>query len=166
MHLKDRHFAGWSHFSLYLVRKAEHIGEIESLLIKIANPKGNRKIPKGAHGGAMLSLLREMLKQKHKEELDEIFGRNKRRRLIVGKSNKYKALAGMVKTKTALFRTYKGKGYKAFLHPDGIIKIGKQRFNTPTGAAKTIVTEHAVNGWTFWYIETPGGEWVRLSEYR
>jgi len=28
------------------------------------------------------------------------------------------------------------------------------------------LAEHPVNGWTFWYIESPSGEWVRLSEYR
>src|SRR3989442_15481282 len=30
-HLRDRHFASWTHFSLYLARKEEHIYEIESL---------------------------------------------------------------------------------------------------------------------------------------
>src|SRR4030067_2901533 len=31
-HLKDKHFASWTHFSLYLVRNEKHINEIESLL--------------------------------------------------------------------------------------------------------------------------------------
>src|ERR1051325_4978333 len=44
-HLRDRHLASWTHFSLYLVRRVEHISEIESLLVRIASPKGNRVIP-------------------------------------------------------------------------------------------------------------------------
>src|SRR6266498_2132016 len=40
-HLRDRHLANWTHFSLYLARNAEHIHEIESLLVRIANPSGN-----------------------------------------------------------------------------------------------------------------------------
>src|ERR1039457_4681322 len=40
-HLKDRHKASWTHFSLYLLRNEEHVGEMESLLICISNPKGN-----------------------------------------------------------------------------------------------------------------------------
>jgi hypothetical protein len=37
-HLKDRHLASWTHFSLYLARREDHIHEIESLLVRIANP--------------------------------------------------------------------------------------------------------------------------------
>ena len=46
-HLRDRHGASWTHFSLYLARKEFHIHEIESLIVRISNPKGNRVIPKG-----------------------------------------------------------------------------------------------------------------------
>jgi len=36
-HLRDKHLASWTHFSLYLVRREEHIHEMESLLVRIAN---------------------------------------------------------------------------------------------------------------------------------
>jgi hypothetical protein len=63
-HLKDRHLASWTHFSLYLVRKEAHIHEIESLLIRIANPKGNRKVPHSQSSGASDKKIKENGKRK------------------------------------------------------------------------------------------------------
>ena len=40
-HNTDRHQNKWTHFSLYIVRKEDHIREIESLVLRIAYPKGN-----------------------------------------------------------------------------------------------------------------------------
>ena len=40
-HLRDRHQGKWTHFSLYIIRKADHIKELESLLLRIADPAGN-----------------------------------------------------------------------------------------------------------------------------
>ena len=37
-HLKDRHKGKWDHFSLYIIRKEDHIREVESLLVRIAEP--------------------------------------------------------------------------------------------------------------------------------
>lgn len=167
-HLKDRHIASWTHFSLYLVRSAERIGEIESLLIRIANPKGNRKTYRTSQkGSSLLKQLREMIKHMQKEELDEMFGEGLRKRPSgKSKSNKLKSLVGLVSKKTSLYRTYKGKEYKALLTPKGKIKFGGKVYLTPTAAAKAIVKRTAVNGWKFWYIKDMNGEWIRLSDYR
>ena len=43
-HLKDKHAGRWNRFSLYLVRKVDHIKEIESLLLRIADPAGNKQV--------------------------------------------------------------------------------------------------------------------------
>ena len=40
-HLRDKHKGKWNKFSVYLVRKSEHIRELESLILRIADPKGN-----------------------------------------------------------------------------------------------------------------------------
>ncbi len=164
-HLKDRHFASWTHFSFYLVRKADHIGEIESLLIRISNPKGNRKKYRtGQRGTSLLKQLQEMIKQKQKEEFDEMFGMELKKQPL-GKAKKLKSLAGLVSKKTSLYRTYKGREYKALLTPKGKIKLGGKAFLSPSAAAKSIV-KREVNGWKFWYIKDVNGEWIRLSEYK
>ncbi|MGE0771695.1 MAG: GIY-YIG nuclease family protein [Cyclobacteriaceae bacterium] len=59
-HLKDRHDSQWTHFSLYLVKRNDHIGDIESLLIRVAAPVGNRAKPKGRDSRLMLSKLRKL----------------------------------------------------------------------------------------------------------
>ena len=40
-HLRDRHRGLWDRFSVYLTSDADHMRELESLLIRIAKPTGN-----------------------------------------------------------------------------------------------------------------------------
>ena len=167
-HLRDRHLASWTHFSLYLVRKASHISEIESLLVRIANPKGNRTIPRGKASSTMLKKLRSMVREKQKEDFEEMFGvreaRAKRGTRRV--SSRRKGLKGLVQKRTRLYRTYKGREYRATLSPTGIIRVGNMSFTTPTAAAAKIVRRRTVNGWNFWYIRDSSGDWVKLCDYK
>lgn len=160
-HLKDRHDASWTHFSIYLISNDSHIGEIESLLVRIANPKGNRVKPKGRDSRELRKQLEHLIKQKHREELDDLFSK-KRTRIAVDTA---RTLKGLVAKRTRIYRTYKGKEYKAILNPSGSIFYKGKKYLTPTSAAKTIVTRAAVNGWSFWYIKNSKNEWVRLGEY-
>lgn len=41
-HLKDRHRGAWDRFSVYLTTERAHIKPLESLLLRIAKPAGNR----------------------------------------------------------------------------------------------------------------------------
>lgn len=163
-HLKDRHLASWSHFSLYLARDEDHIHEIESLLIRVANPKGNRNVPKGKSSGQMLTQLQQMVKQKQKDNYDMMFGITPK-----GAKKKIEAISrnieGLVSKRTQIYRSYKGKEYKAFLYPNGTIRLGNASYNSPSGAAQSVVERGAVNGWNFWYIKDSEGDWVRLSQF-
>ncbi|MBI5663799.1 MAG: GIY-YIG nuclease family protein [Nitrospirae bacterium] len=166
-HLRDKHLASWTHFSLYLVRDESHIHEIESLLIRIANPKGNTKLYKSQSGNTLKRELVTMLKEKHKDEIDSIVGRTRRRTPNKKSNSKHpESLTGLVKNKATLYRAYKGKEYKAILTGKGIIKLGSKRFTSPSGAALSIVDSSTVNGWDFWYIKNASGEWVRLSDFQ
>jgi len=164
-HLRDRHYASWTHFSLYLVRRAVHISEIEALIVRVANPKGNRAIPKGK-SSTIFKKLKAMVKQKQQLELEEMFGirkpRPKRRRSTLHSE----VLKGLVTMRKRLYKTYKGKEYKAILTPGGTIILGKKRYKTPTAAAKAVVKRHTVNGWTFWFIKDSNGDWVRLCDFK
>jgi len=163
-HLRDRHFASWTHFSLFLVRRAEHIPEIESLVIRIANPEGNRAIPSRKEGKSLLRKLKVLVKSRQKAEIDGLFpGKKKRARARKGKG--FRSLKGLVKWRHRLYRTYKGKEYTAVLLSSGRIRLKGRVFDTPTAAAKAIVGRPTVNGWHFWYIKDSRGEWVRLSDF-
>src|SRR6266849_5764723 len=48
-HLKDRHSRKWDRFSVYLTTMREHIKPLESLMLRVAAPPGNRvrgKLPR------------------------------------------------------------------------------------------------------------------------
>jgi excinuclease UvrABC nuclease subunit len=42
-HLKDRHAQTWDSFSVYLTINDSHLHELETLILKIASPKGNKQ---------------------------------------------------------------------------------------------------------------------------
>lgn len=166
-HLRDRHLKSWTHFSFYLVRKVEHIHEIESLLVRIANPKGNRVIPKGKSRGPLLNQLKAMVMQRQKDEIRELFGGQARPRRVVRKSNNVqRSLTGLVSKRTPIYRNYKGKQYIASLNPDGTIILKGKKYSSPTAAAKAVVDRSSVNGWRFWYIEDVNGDKIKLYKFK
>lgn len=168
-HLRDRHYASWTHFSLYLVRKSAHINEIETMLIRIANPKGNRFIPKGKKDSEMLKELKAMVKEQQKIEFEDMFAKYESDKYDRKKKYPYikkKSLKGLVSKSKKIYRSYKGKDYIATLTPGGSIKLKNRIYNTPTAAAKVIVDRRTVNGWNFWYIRDSSGEWVRLADFK
>lgn len=165
-HLKDRHLKSWTHFSFYLVRKVEHIHEIESLIVRIANPKGNRVIPKGKSRGPLLTQLKAMVVQRQKDELRGLFGgRATPQRAVKRANDVQRSLTGLVSKKTPLYRNYKGKQYTASLNPDGTILLKGKKYSSPTAAAKAVVDRSSVNGWRFWYIKDLNGDKVKLDRF-
>lgn len=163
-HLKDRHKALWSHFSLYFLRNERYVDEMESLLIRIANPKGNRVKPKGGSTSSLLKQLKAMVRQKQNEEFSEMFdlkSKSHKKRIKQKKSS----LQGLVKKNTKLFRTYKGKEYTAILRPSGKIRFNNKTFESPSSAGQSIV-KHGCNGWRFWYLKDNSGNVISLDELR
>jgi len=168
-HLRDRHLASWTHFSLYLVRREEHIHEIESLLVRIANPKGNRIIPRGNSTGALVNTLKRLIRQRQMDELDAFFGSRKKkaRSRIKKHGNHPESLVGLVSKQAILYRQYKGNDYTARLSPKGTIAFRGKTYKSPTGAARAVIgANRAVSGWVFWYIKDADGNWIRLEDYR
>lgn len=168
-HLRDRHLASWTHFSLYLTRREEHIHEIESLLVRIANPKGNRVVPHGKSSGALLKLLKSKIQQHQKAELAKLFVQKTSTRKTKQDSGKGhpNTLVGLVDKRVSIYRTYKGKEYKATLNPKGVITLAGKQYTSPSGAAKAVLnTPRAVNGWKFWYIQDVQGDWVQLADFK
>ena len=62
-HLKDRHYAQWTHFSLFLTKKSAYINDIESVIISISNPKGNKAKPKGSVDAQLKKELKSFVKK-------------------------------------------------------------------------------------------------------
>jgi hypothetical protein len=174
-HLKDRHKDHWTHFSLYIIRKVDHIKELESLLLRIAYPEGNSQKGKLKTSENLLPTLLERVEEAQERERDIIF---KGSRLpVIGEHNKQarkktqgkaddKPLRGYFPGGKRLYASWKGKDYKAWVFASGTIKFKGRLYDTPTGAAKVINGGKAINGWWLWRIKDDEGQLVRLKALR
>ncbi|MDP8260250.1 MAG: GIY-YIG nuclease family protein [Candidatus Gygaella obscura] len=170
-HLRDRHEGAWTHFSLFLLNSDKYIDELESIIIRIVDPRGNRCKPKGKTDNTMLKELEKMLDRKHKQEKTDLLGmvrqskkkNSGRRQTGIVKVN----LEGLVDKKLKLSRTYKGREYIAYLYPGGHVKYNGKKYTSLSSAGKAAINkEQAVNGWRFWYFEDSDGVRLRLDELR
>ncbi len=168
IHLNDRHKGLWNRFSVYLTVHDEHMKELESLLLRIYKPKGNRA------GGRFIQSknLKANLNKKIKE-IDDL-----KRALLIGdevkivkKINKQQSeksakriIVHLIK-RLALRATHKKKVYKASLRKDGTISYKGKIFNAPSSAANAI-TGTSIDGWYFWKFKNEKGNWVKLNELR
>jgi hypothetical protein len=173
-HLKDRHQGKWTKFSIYLVRNESHIREIEALLLRIADPKGNTVKGRLRKAENMKPVLKRQLQQAAIQQLSAVLGTGGRRLKQTKKkatqaSSKKSApepvLAPYVKKRFIIRREYKGKLYKATVRTDGTVQYQGEVFNSPSAAGKA-VAGRAINGWFFWTFKSVTGDWVKLRELR
>ena len=167
-HLKDRHAKRWDKFSVYLASAGEHIKPLESLLLRIALPSGNRV--KGGLRGAVdqrRGLIRAMREHDSSRHAALLGGNIARRRMqkAAAQSSGTRVLAGRLQKRYYLRADYKGHRYLATLRKDGHIAYAGKLYTSPTAAARG-VTGRAVNGWLFWQYRVPVKGWVALSNLR
>lgn len=177
-HLNDRHAGKWNRFSLYLVRKAEHIRELESLILRISDPDGNatRGTLPGAdnlRGALERSILAE---QAHQNQ--SIFGFTKppkarsrkptrQRPMPTSRISRMPALVPfMAKGLATLRARHKGKALSARVNPDGTIHFKGRTFTSPSLAGAAAVNRKTCNGWNFWEYEATPDHWVKLDTLR
>jgi hypothetical protein len=164
-HLRDRHARKWNQFSLYLVRREHHIREMEALLIRIADPGGNKQ--KGRLKGAenLKRELRARAKKRRLQEVDDIFGRRRRRTNRrggrVSRADQAEAVLSQLKGKR-LLGWQGGFEYAAKVTREGWIRVGKYDYQLPSEAAMAALGGgRRVNGWAFWHFRRDG-EWCPL----
>lgn len=167
-HLKDRHTKRWDKFSVYLASAGEHIKPLESLLLRIALPTGNRV--KGGLSGAVdqrRRLIRDMREHDSARHAALLGGNIARRRMqkAAAQSSGTRVLAGRLAKLYHLRADYKGYRYSARLRKDGHIAYGGNLYTSPAAAARAVVGR-AVNGWQFWKYRVPAKGWVPLSLLR
>ncbi len=162
-HLKDEHKALWTHFSLFFTGKKEYISIIESIIISIAHPQGNKIKPSGKVANKDVKKLEKMIKEQQDRDRSEIFGKSMKVKASKGKSHSSN-LKDYFNSPRPLKKNYKGQEYTATLSTSGKIKFKGKIYETPTTAAKMIVDRPTVNGWTFWFIKNDDGNWIKLSK--
>lgn len=71
-HLRDRHAEAWDRFNVYLTQGDEHLKELESLVLRIASPRGNRIAGKFIGSSDLLRVFRKRIVDSQKRELADI----------------------------------------------------------------------------------------------
>ena len=171
-HLKDRHGGAWDRFSIYLTGHDEHIKELETLVLRIANPSGNRVAGRFADARDLKRVLHKSIKERQSDTNAELLGghvaKRKRRKKAKGHSIP-RPLAGLVPRRMSLKGFRGGYEYRASLLKNGTIRYGGHTYDHPTEAASAALpaNDRKVNGWAFWrYKDRDTGEWVRLSKLK
>lgn len=169
-HLRDRHHDSWDRFSVYLTIGDSHLRELESLILRIVRPKGNKQTGKLRGSDDLIRAFRRSFKERQRRELETFFGPSKKKsdaaKSGVGTEGKKPVLAKYSGGRTIkLRRVYKGVTYKAHVRPDGTVRMKGVTYMSPSMAGQAIC-KHAVNGWEFWRYERAPGDWVKLEKLR
>jgi len=174
-HLKDKHSGKWDRFSLYVIRKEDHIREVEALLVRIAEPAGNSQKGRLKKSLNLLPKLKREVKKKQEVEREKLFEQRagSKKKKATKKKTKTKSvtkkagrpLKGLLAGKM-IYVKYKGIKYKAWVFNNGRIKYDGQIYDSPSTVGSVIRGGKATNGWRFWKYKNKSGELVFLSELR
>jgi len=171
-HNEDRHSGKWTHFSLYIIRKEDHIKELESLVLRIAYPKGNSIKGKLRQSKDLRPLLKNKLIEEWERQLDGIIG-SKRTSVIhkaanrsSAKSKNERPLKDVFPQGKVIYAAYRGKDYKAWVRTNGRIKFAGNVYNSPSLAGIAVTKKETINGWKFWKYKSKKGKLVYIDELR
>ncbi|PIP19183.1 MAG: hypothetical protein COX41_04220 [Candidatus Omnitrophica bacterium CG23_combo_of_CG06-09_8_20_14_all_41_10] len=163
-HLRDRHAHTWDRFSVYLTIKDAHLKELESLILRIASPSGNRKSGKFLRSQDLKPVFKNAITSSQRTEINSMFGIEAGEATVKKKHGKLTVLS-MLNKKFKIRMLYKGKLYKAVVRKNGSIRYKEKVYNSPSSAAQAVRGMRS-NGWVWWKYERAPGDWVVLDELR
>jgi hypothetical protein len=168
IHLRDRHANTWDRFSVYMTIGNDHLKELESLAIRISNPKGNRTRGKFVRSENLKSAFKKRTRQFQRDELSSIFDGHRTRvsqngALPNGEGSP--VLGRYSKRSFAIRYKYKGKRHVARVASNGWIRYNGHRYRSPSSAAFA-VTGKPTDGWLTWRYERAPGDWVPIDVLR
>ena len=148
-HLRDRHSGLWDRFSVYLTVHDEHMKEMESLLLRIGKPTGNKVSGKFMDSVSLRGQLNQAIKNDADDERARLMGGAvaRRRRKAKARKSKGRLLLGDLVDRRTPLRAWRGDyEYFATALKDGTIEFDgiKPRWslqNRPKG-----VTAKPANG--------------------
>jgi hypothetical protein len=175
-HLKDKHAGRWNKFSLFMIRKEEHIRELESLIVHVAKPNGNSQNGKFGNAKNLISELTNTVDELYWEHQSILLGlrakktkangKKKVKAIIKSIANAERPLKGLFPRGKVIYANYKGKEYKAWVNRIGRIRVNGKHFDSPSSAGGAVVGRNCVDGWFFWKYKNNKGELVDINELR
>lgn len=164
-HIKDKHKGYWNKFSIYLTKSDKHIRELEALVIRIAEPSGNKVKGNFIAGRDIGKKLLKKMEESDRLKRELIFNKQAVKKKAIKDSAGRTSLKGIFNTNKKLVMYYKGKQYKAQLLKNGTVKMGRETFGSLSGAAVKIAG-HARDGWTNWMFKDKDGKLKYMDELR
>ncbi len=168
-HLKDHHAQSWDRFSVYLTVGEQNLKEMETLLLRITKPSGNKMLGNFSRSENLRQGFRHDISERQKAVLVGLLGGSKDDKKPGKKPPKKKGtksrLADYVKKPLKIRFKYKGKTYRASIRKNGTISYKGKIFKSPSRAAEE-VTGGSMDGWFCWRYERAPGDWVPLDELR
>lgn len=171
-HLRDRHGDTWDRFSVYLTIGPDYMKEIESVMIRISGPPGNRIKGKFIKSENLLPKIKMEYRRKKKTEEEYLFGvrcttaKNKNIKRLSKTKGRKPTLASYTPILKRLRAHYKGKLIRARVLKDGCISCKGKRFTSPSLAAAMVCGRKSCNGWAFWTYERAPGDWIPIKNLR
>jgi len=171
-HLKDRHSESWNRFSVYLTIGDSHLKELESLILRIVTPSGNKQRGKLMKSEDLREKFRRAIRELHRKREDKIIGGIPgdidpiRENLPQDKSGRVPVLSVYTNRPKILRAKFKRKTIWAHIRKDGSIRCNGEVYLSPSLAAAAACKRKTCNGWTFWSYERSPGDWVKIDELR
>ncbi len=169
-HLKDHHGQSWDRFSVYFTIGAEHLKELETLILRLTGkPPGNKNKGKFKKSENLKRALKRDMKRFQRDELMTLIGPEYEQKQFPARTKERKrhqpVLAAYIKFPLRLRATLKGKMFKARVRRNGLIRFRGKTYNSPSAAGQ-VACRRSCDGWYFWKYERAPGDWIRLHELR
>ena len=167
-HLRDHHADSWDRFSVYLTIGETHLKELESLVLRIIKPKGNKQKGKFLRAENLRKKFTNDIRRHQKDELISLVGKNIPQKEMISASEVggETVLASYVSRPIKLRAYYKGRLLTAHVRRDGTIRFEGKIYFSPSKAAAKACKRRTCNGWTFWKYERAPGDWINLDVLR
>jgi len=157
-HLHDRHGTSWDRFSVYLTIGEQHLRELESLILRIVQPKGNKQKGKFPKSEDIRRRFARDVKDRLNYEVALLFGDKPKKSVSQGREAKLPRMK--------LRAWFKGKKLRAQLLNGGRVRFGGKVYESLSTAAAKACKRRTCNGWTFWkYLRAPG-DWATVDHLR
>ena len=169
-HLKDRHGDSWDRFSVYLTIGDSHLRELESLILRIVKPPGNKVKGKFAKCEDMRRPFKRAMRARLNQEISDMLGKKRRvepcKPKAIQADGRKPTLAEYITKPMMLRARFKGKIVIARVRRNGVVRVNGKTFSSPSLAAAFACGRRTCNGWAFWQYERAPGDWVALDNLR
>jgi hypothetical protein len=169
-HLKDRHRESWDRFSVYITIGVSHMRELESLILRIVKPPGNKQKGKFAKSEDLYRRFKRDWYADMHIRFSNLSGKQAkpepRKQKVTKTDGRKPVLSQYSNVPTTLRARYKGKTLFAYVRKTGLIFFDKRHFTSPSVAGQHATKRPTCNGWTFWQYQRAPGDWVALDNLR